>query len=193
MPQNAIIRADGTGDYVDLVAWNTAERLSNYGSPTRCIVDGQIVNSASVALSTSGGAYHHGAEIVAAAGQSFIGNNATTCARLSFSANLIEAGDVDVTIIGIAMVVTGGYNNEVFKISNTVPTTQRRNIKISNSYVESAPFYHGSTHALEFNTAAYQSGAGSQYNLELENIVILSRASNRGIYVTGVNSNFHRL
>jgi len=44
MPQNAIIRADGTGDYTSLFAWEAAEQGSNYGSRTIGRVDGFFDN-----------------------------------------------------------------------------------------------------------------------------------------------------
>ncbi len=40
MPQNAIIRADGTGDYTSLQAWEAAEQSANYGTITVGRVDG---------------------------------------------------------------------------------------------------------------------------------------------------------
>jgi hypothetical protein len=40
MPQNAIIRADGTGDYTSIIAWEAAEQSSDYGAPTVGRVDG---------------------------------------------------------------------------------------------------------------------------------------------------------
>lgn len=40
MPQNAIIRANGTGDYTTLAAWEAAEQNSDYGSITIGRVDG---------------------------------------------------------------------------------------------------------------------------------------------------------
>jgi hypothetical protein len=39
MPQNAIIRADGTGDYTTIIAWIAAEGSSNYGAVTVGRVD----------------------------------------------------------------------------------------------------------------------------------------------------------
>ena len=40
MPQNAIIRADGTGDYTNIIAWQAGENAANYGSETIGRVDG---------------------------------------------------------------------------------------------------------------------------------------------------------
>ena len=40
MPQNAIVRADGTGDYTDLGTWVIGERDSDYGSITTARLDG---------------------------------------------------------------------------------------------------------------------------------------------------------
>ncbi len=40
MPQNAIIRADGTGDYTSPIAWEAGEQSSNYGSITVGRLDG---------------------------------------------------------------------------------------------------------------------------------------------------------
>lgn len=40
MPQNAIIRADGTGDYTSFTAWEAAEQSVDYGSITVARVDG---------------------------------------------------------------------------------------------------------------------------------------------------------
>mgnify|MGYP003646834400 CR=1 FL=1 len=40
MPQNAIIRANGTGDYTTIIAWEAAEQSSDYGTITVGRVDG---------------------------------------------------------------------------------------------------------------------------------------------------------
>lgn len=40
MPQNAIIRADGTGDYTSLIAWEAAEQSADYGAVTTARLDG---------------------------------------------------------------------------------------------------------------------------------------------------------
>lgn len=40
MPQNAIIRANGTGDYTTIIAWEAAEQSSDYGAITVGRVDG---------------------------------------------------------------------------------------------------------------------------------------------------------
>jgi len=40
MPQNAIIRANGTGDYTTIIAWEAGEQNANYGSITIGRVDG---------------------------------------------------------------------------------------------------------------------------------------------------------
>lgn len=40
MPQDAIIRADGSGDYTTPQSWEAAEQNQNYGAPTRGLVDG---------------------------------------------------------------------------------------------------------------------------------------------------------
>ena len=40
MPQNAIVRADGTGDYISLQTWVVGERDSDYGSAATARLDG---------------------------------------------------------------------------------------------------------------------------------------------------------
>lgn len=185
MPQNAIIKADGTGDYTTMVEWITAEEFSNYGEPTSFIVDGVVNASGSAVLNGSGGRFPFGVKGRAAAGQEYDGTNHTSCAKVTHTGSLYEFADCDVDIQGIAVTVTGGFNVEPVKISNTIAATQRRNITLKKMYIEGPPSYHGSTYAAEFNTASYSSGSGSQYNLDFEDIVIYSRASNRAIYFAG--------
>lgn len=43
MPQNAIIRADGTGDYTSPIAWEAGEQSSNYGSIAVGRLDGFLI------------------------------------------------------------------------------------------------------------------------------------------------------
>jgi hypothetical protein len=57
MPQNAIIRADGTGDYTTIIDWIAAEGSSNYGAVTVGRVDG-FFDQGSSALFLSGTAPH---------------------------------------------------------------------------------------------------------------------------------------
>ena len=187
MPQNSIIGVGGT--YADPVAAFAAEEFADYGAPTRMYVDGQVASTGYLAPNTSGGRWPNGLELFALPGQEYDGTNHATCAALSYTSALMEFANVDAYIHGLALKVTGGYNNEVIKTSNTVTATQRRNIKLRQVYIESAPFYHGSTFAAEFNAASYASGLGSQYNLDFEDVVILARASNRGLYIAGRTDN----
>ena len=48
MPQNSIIRADGTGDYTSPIAWEAAEQNSDYGSITVGRLDGFFDNGTSI-------------------------------------------------------------------------------------------------------------------------------------------------
>tara|TARA_R110001632_G_scaffold83990_1_gene185532 strand:+ start:609 stop:1913 length:1305 start_codon:yes stop_codon:yes gene_type:complete len=48
MPQNSIIRADGTGDYTSPIAWEAAEQNSDYGSITLGRLDGFFDNGTSI-------------------------------------------------------------------------------------------------------------------------------------------------
>ena len=57
MPQNAIIRADGTGDYTTIIAWIAAEGNSNYGAVTVGRVD-DFFDQGSSSLFLSGTAPH---------------------------------------------------------------------------------------------------------------------------------------
>ena len=188
MPQNAIISASG-GDYSTVAAWIAAEQASDYGEPTAAFIDGTVQAGGELIFNTAGGNWPHSFKLRPAVFQEYNGKNAALCARITHSSSLVTAANSDVDIQGLALAISGGYNNEVFKTSNTVSTTQRRNITLKNLYVESAPFYHGSTFAIEINTAGYASGAGSQYHLDLENIVIFARASNRALYVVGRDDN----
>ncbi len=61
MPQNAIIRADGTGDYTTIIAWEAGEQNSNYGSITVGRVDG-FFNQGSSLLAING-AWSNGAKL----------------------------------------------------------------------------------------------------------------------------------
>lgn len=183
MAQNAVIGSGG--DYATLADWVAAEAGANYGEPTTAYINGSINAGSTCVFNTVGGNWPNGARIRAAAGQGFVGNNATTCARISHTSNLIEAANCHIDIQDIALAVTGGYNNEVFKSSNTISTTERRNITLKNLYIESAPFYHGSTYAVQIDAFSIASGLGSQYHLDIDNLIIFSRASNRGIYIAG--------
>lgn len=189
MPQNAIIKADGTGDYTTVSAWFAAESASNYGAPTRAYISGTVNAGGNIVFNTAGGNWPNGFELRAVAGQEYNGTNHTTCARINHTGSLLEFADTDADVQDLALGVTGGFNVEVIKSSNTVTTTQRRNITLKRLYVESPPSYHGSTYAIEFNAVSYASGAGSQYNLDFEDIVIYTRASNRGIYIAGRTDN----
>lgn len=188
MPQNAIISASG-GDYSTVAAWIAAEQASDYGEPTAAFIDGTVQAGGELIFNTAGGNWPHSFKLRPAVFQEYNGTNSAVCARITHSSSLVTAANSDVDIQGLALAISGGYNNEVFKTSNTVSTTQRRNITLKNLYVESAPFYHGSTFAIEINTASYASGVGSQYHLDLENIVIFARASNRALYVVGRDDN----
>lgn len=63
MPQNAIIRADGTGDYTTLAAWEAGEQNSDYGSITVGRVDGFFDQGGNQFI--IGGAWTNGARLEA--------------------------------------------------------------------------------------------------------------------------------
>lgn len=185
MPQNAIIKADGTGDYVTFNDWFVAEALSDYGEPTRCYIFGTVNAGANIIFNSASGNWPNNWQVRAFPGQEYNGANHTTCARITHTASALEFANIDADVQDIAVGVTGGYNVEPIKISNGVSATARRKITLKRLYLESSPFYHGSSYTAEFNTATPASGAGSQYELDFEDIVIYSRASNRGIYISG--------
>lgn len=189
MPQNAIIKADGTGDYTTVEAWRIGEQAADYGAPTRAYVFGTVNAGANIILNTAGGNWPNGFELWAIPGQEYNGANHLTCARITHTGSLLEFANVDTDVQGLAIAVTGGFNVESIKTSNTIATTQRRLLRLKKLYVESPPSYHGSTYTAEFNAASYASGLGSQYNLDIEDVVLYARATNRCIYISGREAN----
>lgn len=63
MPQNAIIRADGTGDYTTIIAWEAAEQSADYGAVTVGRVDG-FFDQGTAGLNI-GGTWPNGAKLEA--------------------------------------------------------------------------------------------------------------------------------
>ena len=62
MPQDSIIRADGTGDYTSDIAWEAAEQDADYGAVTNAFLDGAITRSNRLTFS---GAWPNGGRIQA--------------------------------------------------------------------------------------------------------------------------------
>src|SRR5690606_16749342 len=119
MPQNSLMKASG-GDYATLLAAIAAEEFQDYGEVTRIFTSGVVPAGGYCVFNGGGGRWPHGVEIIALAGEEYDGTNHATCATLTHNSALCEAADCDVAFIGMALFVTGGYNNEVFKISNTI-------------------------------------------------------------------------
>ncbi|WP_417705305.1 hypothetical protein [Rheinheimera aquimaris] len=176
MPQYAIIKADGTGDYTTVEAWRAAEIKSDYGAMTIGVVYG-LVQSGGALLFTKIAAddWPHGAGLVAADGQAYNGYNLSTCARISHTSSVIEQGDVDLKLQGIYVIPTGGYNIKTFRFAANYPTTQRRKLTIRQCAFATAPLYHGSTAALYL--VLVSSNSNSQYELDIEDVVLIPRAS----------------
>tara|TARA_Y100000034_G_scaffold122881_1_gene168902 strand:+ start:4313 stop:5857 length:1545 start_codon:yes stop_codon:yes gene_type:complete len=188
MPQYAIIKADGTGDYTTVEAWRAAEIKSNYGAMTIGVVYG-LVQSGGALLFTKIAAddWPHGAGLVAADGQAYNGANLSDCARISHSSSVIEQGDVDFLIEGIYVIPTGGYNIKTFRFAANNPTTQRRKLTIRRCNFATAPFYHGSTSALYLSLVS--GNANSQYELDIEDLVLSPRASNNAMDLAALAGN----
>lgn len=185
MPQNAIIRADGTGDYVTLSAWAIAERTSNYGAPTRCYIDGVVASSAVVLFHTATSGWPNGAELYALTGQDFDGTNLSTCAAITHTTGPIDIGNVDVDIQGLLIDVTGGYNNKNIKFASSVSTTKRRKITLKNLALRSSPNYHGATCALDLGLNS--TNLNNQYDVDIADVIIIPRANNAAFSMTAVS------
>jgi hypothetical protein len=108
MPQNAIIRADGTGDYTTIIAWAAAEGGSNYGAVTVGRVDG-FFDQGSSSLFLSGSA-PNGLKLEAFnSAIAFDGTQRNLCGlRCSSSTRAVDfATSTDITIDGLEIVYDG--------------------------------------------------------------------------------------
>lgn len=188
MPQYAIIKADGTGDYTTVEEWRAAEIKSNYGAMTIGVVYG-LVQSGGALLFTKIAAddWPHGAGLVAADGQAYNGYNLSTCARISHTSSVIEQGDLDLKLQGLYVIPTGSYNVKTFRFSANNPTTQRRKLTIKKCVFGTSPNAHGATSALYLTLVS--SNASSQYELDIEDLVLIPRASNNALELAALSGN----
>jgi len=188
MPQYAIIKADGTGDYTTVEAWRAAEIKNNYGEMTIGVVDGLVSSGGTLLFhKAASDDWPQGVGLVAADGQAYNGYNLSTCARISHTSSVIEQGDVDLLLQGLYVNVTAGYNNKTFRFAASYPTTQRRSLTINKCAFGSSPNYHGGTSIMYLTLVS--TNANSQYELDIQDLVLMPRASNNALDFSALSGN----
>lgn len=124
MPQNAIIRADGTGDYTTIIAWEAGEQASNYGSPAVGRVDG-FFDQGAVALIITGG-FANGARLEAFDSSiAFDGTKRQLCGLTATQANrsIRCRQSISIEFEGLEIYSTGTASAGVIQCDNFGPVT----------------------------------------------------------------------
>ena len=145
MPQNAIIRADGTGDYTTPQAWEAAEQSSNYGSITVGRVDG-FFDSGSSQLDING-SWPNGARLEAfSSAGAFDGTERQLCGITSTGitvrgrGNKTELSGLEIystTTQGAYIATTsGGDTNITSCLLRTNSGNNRLNSLVGSGYVD---------------------------------------------------------
>ena len=144
MPQNAIIRADGTGDYTSPQAWEAAEQSSNYGSITVGRVDG-FFDSGSSQLDING-SWPNGARLEAfSSAGAFDGTERQLCGITSTGITVRGRGNktelfgleiYSTTTQGAYIATTSGGDTNISScLLRTNSGTSRLNSLVGNGYV----------------------------------------------------------
>ena len=113
MPQNAIIRANGTGDYTTIIAWEAAEQSSDYGTITVGRVDGFFDAGASQTIIS--GTWPNGARLEPFdPADAFDGTERSLCGLTSTASITLRNTGKKVEFEGLEVYNTGtgrAYNN----------------------------------------------------------------------------------
>lgn len=144
MPQNAIIRADGTGDYTTPQAWEAAEQSSNYGSITVGRVDG-FFDSGSSQLDING-SWPNGARLEAFSSTgAFDGTERQLCGMTSTGITVRGRGNktelfgleiYSTTTQGAYIATTSGGDTNISScLLRANSGTSRLNSLVGNGYV----------------------------------------------------------
>ena len=163
MPQNAIIRANGTGDYTTIIAWEAAEQSSNYGSITVGRVDG-FFDQGGTALIITGG-FPNGARLEPFDSADAVdGTERQLCGLTSSQGNrsIRCRQSITVEIDGLEIYNTGSATAGVVQSDNFGPVT------VTNSLVKAA-------------------GSKIHQNCILDNCVMVSTAVSSADPVTATN------
>ena len=113
MPQNAIIRANGTGDYTSIIAWEAAEQGSDYGSVTIGRVDGFFDQGASALIIS--GTWINGAKLEPFdSADAFDGTERLLCglASQNTTRGIDFVTSTDVEIDGLEIIYTVGSGTD---------------------------------------------------------------------------------
>ena len=188
MPQNAIIRADGTGDYTTPQAWESAEQSSNYGSITVGRVDG-FFDSGSSQLDINGN-WPNGARLEAfSSAGAFDGTERQLCGLTSTGITVRGRGN-KTELFGLEIYSTatqgayiattaGGDTNISSCLLRANSGTSRLNSLVGNGYVncvlasDSDTVFNGDTVGTGNSIFANEaSSVGSTDTITLSNTVV---------------------